>query len=206
MRISAPRQVQRLRSLIIVTVIFPALWLLAGTLVGAVREPPLQKQAVVTVEGMQCPFCAYGIQKQLKKLQGVKSVEVELEKNQAVVTFEPEAKVTDKDIQQAIRKAGFTPGKIEWKSGPPAREKTANGSSAQDATAAFDIEGMRCLGCEAKITADLEELPGVSQAQVDWEARTATVRFDASQVEPEEIARIIERAGKFQAKLKTGKE
>ncbi len=74
------------------------------------------KQAVVTVEGMQCPFCAYGIRKHLAKLPGVRKVEVELARNQAIVTFAPDAKVGEKDIQKAIRNAGFTAGKIEWRS------------------------------------------------------------------------------------------
>lgn len=48
-------------------------------------------------------------------LPGVKSVQVELAKGEAIVEFAPEAKVTDEQIQKAVRDAGFTPGKIEWK-------------------------------------------------------------------------------------------
>ena len=73
-------------------------------------------QAVVTVKGMQCPFCAYGIRKHLTKLPGANTVEVELAKNQAIVTFAAGATVTDEQIQEAIRKAGFTAGTIEWRS------------------------------------------------------------------------------------------
>lgn len=72
------------------------------------------KQAVVTVHGMQCPFCAYGIKKHLAKLPGAKKVETELAKNQAIVTFAPDAKVSDEQIQRAVRNAGFTAAKIEW--------------------------------------------------------------------------------------------
>lgn len=74
------------------------------------------KQAVVTVHGMQCPFCAYGIKKHLAKLPGAKNVEVELAKNQAIVTFTPDAKVNDEQIRRAVRNAGFTAAKIEWPS------------------------------------------------------------------------------------------
>ncbi len=130
MRTSAHRRT-RLRTLILGSLICPALWLLAGTSRTSAQESTADgKQAVVTVQGMQCPFCAYGIQKQLKKLRGVKTVEVELEKNQAIVTLEPDAKVTDKDIQQAIRKAGFTPGKIEWKAGAQDKAHSPNLSLA----------------------------------------------------------------------------
>lgn len=77
------------------------------------------RQAVITVQGMQCPFCAYGIRKHLAKLQGARKVEVELAKNQAIVTFDPGATAGDEKIRQAIRKAGFTAGKIEWRPAEP---------------------------------------------------------------------------------------
>jgi copper chaperone CopZ len=72
-------------------------------------------QAVVIVKGVQCPFCAAGIKKHLGRIPGVSKVEVELAKNQAVVHFEPGAKATDEQIQEAVRKAGFTAGRIEWR-------------------------------------------------------------------------------------------
>ena len=114
MRINAYRGRQQLRTLES-SVVLMAVAVLAAPLTVAAQAPAgSQKQAVVTVRGMQCPFCAYGIKKHLAKLPGVTRVDVELAKNQAIVTFASDAKVTDAQIQQAIRKAGFTPGKIEW--------------------------------------------------------------------------------------------
>lgn len=202
MRTHVDRGTQRRRALIASAFVISALWLLAVTSLAVAQGPAAGgKQAVVTVQGMQCPFCAYGIQKQLKKLPGATKVDVELAKNQAIVTFAPDAKVSDADIQQAIRKAGFTPGKIEWKSGGPARKEKTSGAQASEETT-FAIEGMRCLGCEAKITADLERLSGVSLAEVDWQTGTASVWYDPNKVRPDDIVRAIERAGKFQAKLR----
>lgn len=74
-----------------------------------------RRQAVITVKGMQCPFCAYGIKKHLAKVPGVERVEVELAKNQAIVDVAPDAKVTDEDLRRAVRKAGFETSKIEWR-------------------------------------------------------------------------------------------
>jgi copper chaperone CopZ len=115
MRINAHRGRQLLRTLVISALVMTALGLL-GTFDTAAQTPgDGQRQAVVTVQGMQCPFCAYGIKKHLAKLAGVTRVDVELAKNQAIVTIAPDAKVTDEQIQQAIRKAGFTADKIEWR-------------------------------------------------------------------------------------------
>ena len=135
MRINAYRGRQQLRTLVS-SVVLMAVAVLAATLTMAAQAPTgSQKQAVVTVQGMQCPFCAYGIKKHLAKLPGVTRVDVELAKNQAIVTFAPAAKVTDAQIQQAIRKAGFTPGKIEWQS-IGQREKTTGARTAEEDMAA----------------------------------------------------------------------
>lgn len=107
---------QRRQIISVITTI--ALGLFAGSAdVGAQSAAGDQKQAVVTVQGMQCPFCAYGIQKHLKKLPGATRVDMDLGKNQATVTFTADAKVTDADIEKAVRKAGFKAEKIEWKPG-----------------------------------------------------------------------------------------
>jgi len=111
---------QSLHRLVISVVVVMALGLVASTFSAAAQAPAGDRnQAVVTVRGMQCPFCAYGIKKHLAKLPGATRVDVELAKNQAIVTFTPVAKVTDAQIQQAVRNAGFTAGAIEWRAGTP---------------------------------------------------------------------------------------
>ena len=97
---------------------------LAATALASLAAPPAarsgpasgaSRQAVVAVNGMSCPFCAYGVKKHLSALPGVKSVQVEMAKGEAIVEFAPETEITDEQIQRAVRAAGFTPGKIEWK-------------------------------------------------------------------------------------------
>ncbi len=103
-----------------------AIVLVAGRLpTQAQAQATGAKEAVVSVKGMQCPFCAYGIKKHLAKIDGVRKVEVDLSKSQAIVAFAPDAKPTDEQIQRAVRDAGFTTGKIEWRS-------TLKGPSATD--------------------------------------------------------------------------
>lgn len=122
------------RRLVISILVVTALALVASTFSAAAQAPAGDgNQAVVTVRGTQCPFCAYGIKKHLAKLAGVTRVDVELAKNQAIVTVAPDAKVTDAQIQQAIRKAGFTPGKIEWRS--VGRQEKTTEAQTEEATA-----------------------------------------------------------------------
>jgi len=161
------------------------------------------KQAVVEIKGMSCPFCAYGAKKRLLALPGATKVEVTLGQDQAIVDFAPDSKVTDDQIRKAVRDAGFTPGKIEWRNAGPAGQSGASRASGQ-ATSRFAIEGIRCTYCAANITTSLEKQPGVKSAQVNWQSRIAAVTYDPQKTSPREIIHTIEKAGDFRAREVSG--
>lgn len=71
------------------------------------------QKIMIKVEGLYCPFCAYGLEKNLKKLKGFKKVEVNLKHGVAELHIEPGVTVTDKAIQQAVEDAGFDTASIE---------------------------------------------------------------------------------------------
>jgi mercuric ion binding protein len=60
-------------------------------------------------------------------------------------------------------------------------------------TASFNIDGMTCaIGCAKTIENELSETSGVQKASVDFDKKTATVEFDASQQSPENLVKIVE--------------
>jgi copper chaperone CopZ len=67
----------------------------------------------IKVEGLYCPFCAYGLEKQLKKLNGFKKMEVNLKHGIAELHIRPGVTVTDAAIQTAVEDAGFDSASIE---------------------------------------------------------------------------------------------
>lgn len=73
----------------------------------------------VYVDGLACPFCAYGLEKKLKKLDAVRKMEVQLEKGRVLLAFKEGQTLTKKEIQQAVKKAGFTARKIEFPNETP---------------------------------------------------------------------------------------
>lgn len=87
---------KKLTALMIVAVIWSAAALADGT------------QYQMRVDGLACPYCAYGIEKKLKKIDGVEKFEVDL--NNGLVTVNVAAGVTLTDAQMAklFRDAGFT--------------------------------------------------------------------------------------------------
>ena len=77
--------------------------------------PPAQaeiRSATVAVDGMACPFCAFGIEKRLKKVEGVKSVSISAKKGTATLVAKAEESIDVDQIPNAIKAAGFTPGSI----------------------------------------------------------------------------------------------
>lgn len=84
--------------------------------VGALLAGPVAGQVVratVEVQGMSCPFCAFGVEKRLRKVDGVSAIAVAM--NESLATLEAgEGKSIDlSGIPEAVRKAGFTPGRVE---------------------------------------------------------------------------------------------
>lgn len=100
------------------TILLPGLIILLISLVSQTsfaQEHVKQKElkyAQVKVYGMACPFCAYGLEKKLKAIDGVKKIDIDVKNGIASLEFE-KGKVADKKtIADAVKKAGFTPDSI----------------------------------------------------------------------------------------------
>ena len=60
------------------------------------------------VDGLACPFCAYGIEKKLSAVTGVKKIDVLINKGVVVVIVASGARF-DRDLAtKAVKAAGFT--------------------------------------------------------------------------------------------------
>lgn len=59
------------------------------------------------VDGLACPFCAYGIEKKLKATKGVKRLKIFINKGVVVVTLKDGATFTKRQAQKLIKDAGF---------------------------------------------------------------------------------------------------
>jgi len=80
------------------------------TQVRADEEHP--RQIEVTVLGMSCPFCAYGVEQKLKKLDGVVELTVELASGLATLVMEDGADVSNETLRETVKDAGFEAAKV----------------------------------------------------------------------------------------------
>jgi mercuric ion binding protein len=62
------------------------------------------------VDGMACPYCAYGIEKKIKALDGVNTFSVEIKLNDGLVIFEADTPepMSQASLNTLINDAGFT--------------------------------------------------------------------------------------------------
>jgi len=65
------------------------------------------------VDGLSCPFCALSLEKNLKKVEAIKTVNVHLKKAITDVTLKPEVPFNLSAIQLAVKESGFTLRDIE---------------------------------------------------------------------------------------------
>ena len=62
----------------------------------------------VGVDGLSCPFCVYGIEKQINKLAGVKQVKVDIGKGQVVIIMDDDRTLEKAEVEVAVKKSGFS--------------------------------------------------------------------------------------------------
>ncbi len=67
-----------------------------------------QTQYQLRVDGLACPFCAYGIEKELKRTDGVLSLDIDINAGTVTVTMADGAAMTEEKAQQIVKDAGFT--------------------------------------------------------------------------------------------------
>ena len=76
----------------------------------------------VKVDGLACPFCAYGLEKQLNKVEGIENLDIDVAAGEVVLSIMSDTRLTAGSVpgmeksaglilqvQQAVEKAGFTP-------------------------------------------------------------------------------------------------
>lgn len=60
------------------------------------------------VDGVTCPFCVYGIEKQLSKLEGIGRINTDIKNGLVLLEMQDGSTLTEESINQAVNKAGFT--------------------------------------------------------------------------------------------------
>lgn len=71
----------------------------------------------------------------------------------------------------------------------------ASAFAATPETAVLDVQNMTCSMCSITIHKALEKVPGVTDAKVDYDHKTATVKYDSDKTNPAALVRATTNAG-----------
>jgi len=83
---------------------------------------------------------------------------------------------------------------IKTETSTPKEHKAIAAENLQ--TASFEIEGMTCaMGCAKTIEKELSNLDGVDKATVDFDKKTATVVFDKTVLNQENLTKVVQATG-----------
>lgn len=82
--------------------------LLAAGLMLSVSALAAGPQYTLGVKGVACPYCAFGVEKRLNKLDGVENVVVDIGDSVVRVTMAEDANLTEVQARTAVEEAGFT--------------------------------------------------------------------------------------------------
>jgi len=140
---------------------------------------PNEQQATVQITGMTCSACAARIEKGLSRMEGVSRANVNLALEQATVGFDPSVSGLPQ-IEDKIRALGYDTVKE---------------------TADFDISGMTCAACSARIEKVLSRTPGIAAVNVNLALETAHVEYAPGNISPREIMEKVSSIG-YKATLK----
>jgi periplasmic mercuric ion binding protein len=77
--------------------------------------------------------------------------------------------------------------------------------AATPQTAVLDVQNMTCSMCSITIHKALEKVPGVIEAKVDYDRKTATVKYDSDKTGPSALVKATTNAG-FPSTLHGGEQ
>ncbi len=117
----------------------------------------LTRNSRFKIDGMTCASCSARLEKVLSKIDGVEDASVNLALEHATLHYNPK-KVSVKRLVKAIEDTGF---------------------SAKTKAFSFQVEGMTCASCSARLEKVLLKLPQVMSAEVNLALENGTVRWVA---------------------------
>ena len=133
-----------------------------------------EKQVTLPITGMHCTNCSDTVARELGKLDGVATADVNYATERATVTFNPSV-LNENGIIERIQDIGYgvATGEIE-----------------------LPITGMNCVNCAASVEKALNEMrPSVVSASVNFATEKAQIAYIPGQVTPTDLIAAIKGAG-----------
>jgi len=155
----------------------------------------------VQVDGLGCPFCAYGLEKKFKELKGIKKVRIDMETGLMKFNYPSDKMIDIKTVENQVDKAGYTPVTTtitringEVVASVNEEEMIEKEVLKNVEKTSFAVRG-NCSMCKARIEKAATSLAGVGVAT--WEAETQLIQleYDPKIIDINEIHKAIAKVG-----------
>ena len=131
------------------------------------------EKLTLPIIGLHCTSCVNTIEREIKKLPGIKLAHVNYATETAHVEF-VRGKTSTEEIISAIKNTGYKTGQSTLKLG---------------------IRGMYCGSCVSKIEKELKQKSGVISASVDLGTESAIIKYIPRLVKLDDLKNVIEKLG-----------
>ena len=187
-----------MKNTIISTLVTIILFLLSAAPVDAQKKGDMD-EFTVQVDGLGCPFCAYGLEKKIKKLKGIKKVKIDME--EAVMTFKYpyEKALTLAAVEKQVDEAGYTAVgtsviRADGTEETSVFELSDKIDKKRVVKASILVAGV-CGMCRARIKKVTRKIEGVVESEWDEDAQMLTIKYDKDLTNTEEIEKAIAMSG-----------
>lgn len=143
-----------------------------------------QRDKITTqVDGLGCPYCAYGLEKKFKKVKGIKNVKIEIEEGIFTFTVPSDLALQVEEVNNRVDLAGYTAKSIEIERADGEVEKMVleYADVKTNQTAEFAVYGI-CNMCKTRIENTARKTVGVGSAKWDKKTKILKIEYDSEQV------------------------
>jgi len=164
----------------------------------------------IQVDGLGCPFCAYGLEKKFKEFKGLKKISIDIETGNFEFDYPNEKKLTMESVILQVQKAGYTPktAKIIRQNGEiESHIVSRNTETIKDhkvKKSSLIVSG-NCEMCKARIETAVLAINGINQAT--WNISSKKLEYtNTIHITQKSVAKKIANAGHDNELLNANKE
>tara|TARA_B100000497_G_C7681051_1_gene412058 strand:+ start:1104 stop:1754 length:651 start_codon:yes stop_codon:yes gene_type:complete len=177
------------------------------TFLGSVFAQPVMAQKKkdkdlfeVQVDGLGCPFCAYGLEKKIKEFKGIKNIKIDMESGDFSFTSPSDKELSLEEVENKVDKAGYTAisSKVTRADGSVQIGESVAVSDKVDRnrvvkTTIF-VEGT-CKMCRARISKAARRIEGIVEADWDEKSKIMSFSYDKSLCSKDDVEKAVVAMG-----------
>ncbi len=173
-------------------------------MLGVTTQMSAQKSTMdhfsIQVDGLGCPFCAYGLEKKFKEFKGIKNTAIDMETGMFTFEYPSDKELSMEKVENQVTAAGYTPvsTKIERANGIIENSAAIAPSEINEGSIIKEEEifvAGNCGMCKSRIEKAAKSLDGVSEASWNKKSKMLSLSFDSNAVSIEKIEEAIAQSG-----------